>query len=425
MFYCLVFQYMPILKLVKSRILITVLLWEEKVFMDKVLVVDDNADFLKTLQDELSLYVGQFEVLTATGGAEAIKILQKKKVSLVVTDLMMPEVGGIHLLAYMTKNHSSIPCIVMTRGSGFALSDYVSRRDLIRYIDKNAGVKELASAIIEGLDFLDEGSSLGGLAVSNVLPFIEMARLTGMLHIDHPSKGHGTIYFKDGFLFDALFEDMEPESAALEIISWKKVIISILPTPEYGGEKRINASLEYLMDQMTGQAESPVSEQASVIPEEFIEAPRSQNIIVEEAQSEGVFEEEILLEDISTSEDRLSQKLDDLCRLSGVLGIGLYSLNGQLLGSASKESNLMFQDAGSRGCDTITKARGMLRVLNIGSLEELDIITASGERVFIRLSVQNPFNVVAVLVCSRELDVKIARQGILDMLPTLIEDLKS
>ena len=125
--------------------------------MDKVLIVDDDLESLNILKEGLQKYEGQFEVVTALDRKGAIEVLKRKPISVLVMDFVMPKVGGLELLSYMTKNHPQIPCIAMTDPNDTEIKKKAGRGNILRYIDKPPDFNELAGAIIEGLDFLDEG----------------------------------------------------------------------------------------------------------------------------------------------------------------------------------------------------------------------------------------------------------------------------
>ena len=61
----------------------------------RVLVVEDNYDFRSYLQ---SILEGQYEVLTAKNGKEALKILKKEMPDLIISDIMMPEMNGLEFV---------------------------------------------------------------------------------------------------------------------------------------------------------------------------------------------------------------------------------------------------------------------------------------------------------------------------------------
>ena len=82
-----------------------------------ILIVEDDWDIRAYLQHELS---GNFNVLVAENGAKALDILLKENVSLVVSDVMMPEMNGFELCRRVKSDMalSHIPVILLT-----ALSD--------------------------------------------------------------------------------------------------------------------------------------------------------------------------------------------------------------------------------------------------------------------------------------------------------------
>lgn len=77
------------------------------------LVVDDNPDMTEMLKFELEK---DFNVLTASDGNDALKVLQKSKPSIIVTDLMMPGMDGIELCRRLKSNPDTvgIPVIILT-----------------------------------------------------------------------------------------------------------------------------------------------------------------------------------------------------------------------------------------------------------------------------------------------------------------------
>ena len=77
-----------------------------------ILVVDDEVSLRKVLAAMLRRE--GFGVLTASDGAEAKDLLCKTPIDLVLTDLRMPNVDGMQLLAHVLEEHSGIPVIMLT-----------------------------------------------------------------------------------------------------------------------------------------------------------------------------------------------------------------------------------------------------------------------------------------------------------------------
>lgn len=77
------------------------------------LVVDDNPDMTEMLRFELEK---DFEVITAGDGNEALKKIEDRKPSIILTDLMMPGMDGKELCRQLKSNPEtvSIPLIILT-----------------------------------------------------------------------------------------------------------------------------------------------------------------------------------------------------------------------------------------------------------------------------------------------------------------------
>ncbi len=89
---------------------------------EKILVVDDNLYELK-LQEEFLVEDG-YTVTTAVNGKEALDRLEHEKVSLVISDILMPEMDGFTFCREVKqrKNMASIPFIFYT-------ASYVDEKD--------------------------------------------------------------------------------------------------------------------------------------------------------------------------------------------------------------------------------------------------------------------------------------------------------
>jgi len=78
-----------------------------------ILLVDDNAEVLEFIADDLR---EKYNVFTAADGAEAMEILKHECVHLVVTDVMMPVMDGFELCKNIKNDvkSSHIPVILLT-----------------------------------------------------------------------------------------------------------------------------------------------------------------------------------------------------------------------------------------------------------------------------------------------------------------------
>ncbi len=101
--------------------------------MATVLVVDDERNMRLLTAARLD---GQYKVLTAKDGEEALEIIHKGDVDLVVADIMMPHMDGYELLRKLRDEGYSMPFLFLTakesledkeRGFSLGTDDYITK----------------------------------------------------------------------------------------------------------------------------------------------------------------------------------------------------------------------------------------------------------------------------------------------------------
>jgi len=82
-----------------------------------ILAVDDNHDIRNYIRDILSL---NYSVIEAENGLDGLSKVRKHKPTLIISDIMMPEMDGYQFLAELKKNKltARIPVILLTAKSG-------------------------------------------------------------------------------------------------------------------------------------------------------------------------------------------------------------------------------------------------------------------------------------------------------------------
>ena len=80
----------------------------------KVLVVDDNEDVLKTITKYLEQK--EYTVVTASNGLDALKLCESEKgdFDLLITDLVMPSISGVGVIAIVKDRYPDLPVIAIT-----------------------------------------------------------------------------------------------------------------------------------------------------------------------------------------------------------------------------------------------------------------------------------------------------------------------
>ncbi|MCP4104206.1 MAG: response regulator [Desulfobacteraceae bacterium] len=105
----------------------------------KLLIVDDNYTLLESC--ELWFEEENYEVYTASSGENALKIILKYRIDILITDYSMPGMDGISLISKVIKKYPNIKIIMMT---GFGKLD--SAKECVRlgvdnYLEKQIELK--------------------------------------------------------------------------------------------------------------------------------------------------------------------------------------------------------------------------------------------------------------------------------------------
>ncbi len=100
----------------------------------RLLVVEDEPNILELLSASLR-YAG-FDVLTATGGTEAVQAAQRHRPDLIVLDVMLPDMDGFDVVRRLRGGGARIPVVFLTardatedkiRGLTLGGDDYVTK----------------------------------------------------------------------------------------------------------------------------------------------------------------------------------------------------------------------------------------------------------------------------------------------------------
>ena len=127
---------------------------------DKVLLVDDEQDFVLTLSERLEMR--DVDSAVAFSGEEALALLAEEEPDVMVLDLKMPGVDGIEVLRRVAAKHPGVKVIVLT-GHGSA-KDRALCLELgaFAYLEKPVDIEVLADTMRRARE-----SDNGGLAGDN------------------------------------------------------------------------------------------------------------------------------------------------------------------------------------------------------------------------------------------------------------------
>jgi DNA-binding NtrC family response regulator len=162
--------------------------------MDKILIAEDDLKLQKFLQARLKKYQNEFEVILASNGEEAAKVLQQKHIALLITDIEMPKYDGMKLLSYINNKFPHIPCIVMSAHMPTGLVEKLSDDNLLRLFQKPFQLDELTQAIRQALEKEVPDGTLKGISVASFLQMIQLEDKTCLFEVTRRERARGFLF---------------------------------------------------------------------------------------------------------------------------------------------------------------------------------------------------------------------------------------
>src|SRR5438105_14169204 len=181
----------------------------------RVLVVDDEKVIREILSDFLTME--GYVVRTVEDGQSALRELQRRSYNLVISDLKMPNMGGLELLEQIAEQNLNVLTVIMTGFGTVETAIEAMKKGAYDYILKPFKVEEVVHIVQRGLDRqrlqqenirLKEALSLykiseaiaTSLSLETILELILDSTLEEIeadmvtLLLEHPKTGH----FEDG-----------------------------------------------------------------------------------------------------------------------------------------------------------------------------------------------------------------------------------
>jgi DNA-binding NtrC family response regulator len=112
---------------------------------EKVLLVDDEEDFLEVLAERMKNR--GIEVSTATSATEAIRIAENESFDAIIVDLMMPEMDGLEALKLIKEKKPESQVILLTGHATIDKGIEAMKLGAFDFLEKPAEMSQLTEKI--------------------------------------------------------------------------------------------------------------------------------------------------------------------------------------------------------------------------------------------------------------------------------------
>ena len=87
--------------------------------MTRILLVEDSLSmrsYVRTALESDAGELGEVDVIEATGGFEALRLLPRGPYDLVITDVNMPDINGLEIVQFIRKSeqHHAVPVLLIS-----------------------------------------------------------------------------------------------------------------------------------------------------------------------------------------------------------------------------------------------------------------------------------------------------------------------
>ena len=115
-----------------------------------ILVVDDDHSSVSVITEVLERE--EYQLFVANGGQSATKILEQERINLVITDLQMPDMDGITLLKYITRQHPHTQVVILTGYGTVDSAIEAMNAGAFNFLQKPIDLKVLRATVTSALE---------------------------------------------------------------------------------------------------------------------------------------------------------------------------------------------------------------------------------------------------------------------------------
>jgi CheY-like chemotaxis protein len=227
----------------------------------RVLVLDDDPDILEICRELLQRLPSRPEVEVAGTGPMAISMLETAVFSLFVTDLSMPAMDGLQVLAQVRRRWPELLTVAISGVADEELRRRACGMGVEFYCAKPATVQEI-KAFLSQLERLlrrsaeATGRPAAGRRLAEVVHLECLARNTSLIRCGHGGTT-GSVWIERGEVIDATAGELIGAEALEAMLSWPGTKCDVLPGDPRHPRRILNAQQQFLLGDLGKWMEKP------------------------------------------------------------------------------------------------------------------------------------------------------------------------
>ncbi|NMB73533.1 MAG: response regulator [Myxococcales bacterium] len=214
-----------------------------------VLLVDDELSWLKGASAWLRENEAGFAVMAVESAEKALRLVERHRPDLLISDLRLPGMSGLELLLHCRKRYPGMRFMAMSAYGTPDLEERLRQCGAVRFLHKPIDLAELEQTISQVLRSKPEDPTAGflnGISVAGFVQLLNLERQTAVVRMLHPDGRDGWLAFMEGELWQAGLGDKSGEEAALELLAWEGAEL-VLERAAFYEKRAIERPLGFLL----------------------------------------------------------------------------------------------------------------------------------------------------------------------------------
>jgi CheY-like chemotaxis protein len=194
--------------------------------MPHVLIADDDRILRKRISRAITDESNAATVHEAGNAEEAMSLMMRQPMDVVITDIQMPKSNGLMLLAFLNAFAPKVPCFVITAYGTSRLKSKMPP-DLLRFYEKPFDVRELALSAVTAANRSRDSGACDGIRLSDFIGLAASDQVTATVTVTCEGRSPCKLFLKEGELVDAVAGGERGETAAIRALGWRSPNFSI------------------------------------------------------------------------------------------------------------------------------------------------------------------------------------------------------
>jgi CheY-like chemotaxis protein len=187
--------------------------------MPRLLIVDDETALLQAITRSLAAKAGEFTAFTATSAEEALELLQRQPIDVLLTDVRLPGIDGIELVRRVLASHPAMKVVVMTALRSPDVQARALKGGALRFIEKPFDFAQMIALLRETAGGGWSGS-VTGLDIFDLTQLLAMTERSRSVRVSAGAKT-GVLVLEDGQLTHATANGRSGPDAFYEMVGWE------------------------------------------------------------------------------------------------------------------------------------------------------------------------------------------------------------